>query len=855
MPALASAHSTNTDVQSRRKSLFLQVLRPLHSDTKREVSPGPIQPLVPFQGTVGAACLLTTRSVIESGSLSRPPPTYGVNHGQHGYNHNDRSPERTPGGANRSSCASTYFPWHQRISGSRPTKSQTGPILQNMANRNSSAKYEACGRVLLVHATFGESYRMSGSGPQNGTGLQSSIILHQDPLLPAWLTCIFARFALLARETAVSVVHSISEPQRAAQRRSVFHTKRRFWTSGTDNSVFISYGDDKVADLSRHTWKQHGCQRGGESEYRVYIVVHSPSRALSLELGEQRGLSATSRRRCPARFPTCENSGATPAGNRTRFVFAEASNPIATPSRLLPVVQGRSLASIALAQDYEGGKICTPSCGSGTSEHSETAAVMYRHKIMKAGRSALQAVAVTHRTITTTLTLEPSSPTTVTADNQCVVDIGIFVHKTVESSLQMTRRDGSAHLITWISGNHHYVVELHHSMNKTPCRTRRSGNQWRFLKERIVSLILATLIENKIIHVCGATVSKRLARSPPTKANRVQSPAGSSDFRKWESCRTMPLVGGFSQGSPVYPAPSFRRRSIFTSITLIGPEDLVVKSHPNLLTSLHSIAFLAVSKIVKIGDCVLESDGRGGRIVWGRTSNIASSAGCDARQYGGLHRPTWRTNPTSSCQMPLRPNEENLSTHIFEVTHRQGRAQAFKSAQREQLLRMCGCNFSGPITAEDLLHQGVTVAERLICSPPTKGIRVQSPSGSLSIFACGNRGGRCRWSAGFFFSGISRFPCPFVPVLLHTHLNITLIGSEDLAVKRSHTPRAAQISPLPHRTNATTLTCPRQCCGNPRTPVAWHTLGGGLVLVVCVKGWGVLFARRWDSRGRLGAGS
>ncbi|KAJ8870545.1 hypothetical protein PR048_029568 [Dryococelus australis] len=48
-----------------------------------------------------------------------------------------------------------------------------------------------------------------------------------------------------------------------------------------------------------------------------------------------------------------------------------------------------------------------------------------------------------------------------------------------------------------------------------------------------------------------ATVAKWLDCSPPTSANQVQSPAGSlPDFRKWESCRTMPLVGGFSRGSP-----------------------------------------------------------------------------------------------------------------------------------------------------------------------------------------------------------------------------------------------------------------------------------------------------------------
>ncbi|KAJ8866094.1 hypothetical protein PR048_033618 [Dryococelus australis] len=50
----------------------------------------------------------------------------------------------------------------------------------------------------------------------------------------------------------------------------------------------------------------------------------------------------------------------------------------------------------------------------------------------------------------------------------------------------------------------------------------------------------------------------------------------------WESCRTMPLVRGFSRGSPVSQALSFRRCSVLASITLIGSEDLDVKSLPNL---------------------------------------------------------------------------------------------------------------------------------------------------------------------------------------------------------------------------------------------------------------------------------
>ncbi|KAJ8882030.1 hypothetical protein PR048_018518 [Dryococelus australis] len=75
-------------------------------------------------------------------------------------------------------------------------------------------------------------------------------------------------------------------------------------------------------------------------------------------------------------------------------------------------------------------------------------------------------------------------------------------------------------------------------------------------------------------------VAERLARSHPTKANRVQSSAGSPDFRMWESCWTMPLVGGFSRGFAVFPALSFRRCSTLTSITVIGSQDLAVKSRP-----------------------------------------------------------------------------------------------------------------------------------------------------------------------------------------------------------------------------------------------------------------------------------
>ncbi|KAJ8886158.1 hypothetical protein PR048_012367 [Dryococelus australis] len=53
---------------------------------------------------------------------------------------------------------------------------------------------------------------------------------------------------------------------------------------------------------------------------------------------------------------------------------------------------------------------------------------------------------------------------------------------------------------------------------------------------------------------------------------------------------------------------------------------------------------------------------------------------------------------------------------------------------------------------------GTAGAERLACSPPTKANRVPSRPGQSQIFACGNRVGRCHWSAGFL--GDLPFPQP-----------------------------------------------------------------------------------------------
>ncbi|KAJ8874012.1 hypothetical protein PR048_024852 [Dryococelus australis] len=90
--------------------------------------------------------------------------------------------------------------------------------------------------------------------------------------------------------------------------------------------------------------------------------------------------------------------------------------------------------------------------------------------------------------------------------------------------------------------------------------------------------------------------------------------------------------------------------------------------------------------------------------------------------------------------------------------------------------------FSVPVrictgSSSDICQRG----RRLAYSPSTKAIWVQSPAGSLRIFACGIRAGRCRWSAGF----LGDLPFPRATTFRHCSIltSITLIGSQDINVK------------------------------------------------------------------------
>ncbi|KAJ8888448.1 hypothetical protein PR048_007938 [Dryococelus australis] len=145
-----------------------------------------------------------------------------------------------------------------------------------------------------------------------------------------------------------------------------------------------------------------------------------------------------------------------------------------------------------------------------------------------------------------------------------------------------------------------YARESVDAWNRFRYSSMKAGNTTKLAMEKISVATVVPRVTSVKTSVSGAAVAGWLACSHPTKANRVQYPAGSlPDFRMWESCRTMPLVGGFYRGSPVSHALAFRRCSILSSITLIGSQELAVKSSPNFFA--HS---LQSSDILRHYNCV-----------------------------------------------------------------------------------------------------------------------------------------------------------------------------------------------------------------------------------------------------------
>ncbi|KAJ8872158.1 hypothetical protein PR048_025760 [Dryococelus australis] len=183
-----------------------------------------------------------------------------------------------------------------------------------------------------------------------------------------------------------------------------------------------------------------------------------------------------------------------------------------------------------------------------------------------------------------------------------------------------------------------------------------------------------------------------------------------SDFRTWKLCWTMPLISGFSRSFLFPSALAFRHRSILITITLIGSQDLAVKSRPELFT--HSLTYMR---------------GRGKLEIPEKT-----------RRTSGIVRGDFRTRISVSDPTGNRTRSALMGGNLL------------ASHQDE--------HGSIPGLVTEFSHVGI-----------------------VPYYAVG------QW----VFSGVSRFPRPFIPVLLHT--SVTLIGSRDPTVKSRSKPPVLEV--------------------------------------------------------------
>ncbi|KAJ8871294.1 hypothetical protein PR048_027602 [Dryococelus australis] len=144
---------------------------------------------------------------------------------------------------------------------------------------------------------------------------------------------------------------------------------------------------------------------------------------------------------------------------------------------------------------------------------------------------------------------------------------------------------------------------------------------------------------------------------------------------------------------------------------------------------------------------------------------------------------------SGAVKIPLPPR---LKPHPAILSGDRGADAPSEVVQWQTFRFASGGGGGGGTWVREPVLPGAAVAERLDCSHHTKVNRVQSPAGSLRIFASGNCAGRCRWSAGFL--GDLPFPPSLHSDAAPFSLHFTLIVSQNLVVK-SHTNLSTQPGP------------------------------------------------------------
>ncbi|KAJ8891985.1 hypothetical protein PR048_004550 [Dryococelus australis] len=320
-------------------------------------------------------------------------------------------------------------------------------------------------------------------------------------------------------------------------------------------------------------------------------------------------------------------------------------------------------------------------------------------------------------------TVAQSSPSTATVDYQCKVDICIFVHKTVESSPQVSElaNFSGLYLCNTVSGDR--AVRSLASRLALEKRGGRDACDTAFPSGPLQLFVALCILESHSVALQG---------QPCLRAPHLMGLTAAQVARAGRNCTCTTMRGAAARAR--HNSPFREGRGAAQRFVVARPAPL----HRNcpraglfpLLTPAHSqplnCTLVPLQRILTTG--VLRTDEGEARVAWSRAGIKGGRNGRSLRKHA---RPTASSGTIPMCGNP-------------------------------------GATPPGIELGSSLWESKAAVAERLACSPPAKSNRVQPSGGSLPDFASGGRAGRCSWSAGFL--GDLTFPRSFIPALLHTHL-------------------------------------------------------------------------------------
>ncbi|KAJ8890111.1 hypothetical protein PR048_009618 [Dryococelus australis] len=259
---------------------------------------------------------------------------------------------------------------------------------------------------------------------------------------------------------------------------------------------------------------------------------------------------------------------------------------------------------------------------------------------------------------------------------------------------------------------------LLYKCEKTTCKSQQDYTS-RMVFDEHLPLYESPEKTETINHMGPRWLSKRLARPLPTKANLVQSRPGHRIFASGNRAGRCRWSAGFLGDIP-FPTPL---HSSAAPYSLQSPSSALKTS----LLRAAQISSLTITPHGFVYQFMQEFKER----VGGAKLNVMSST-----VPAGKHA------------------AQNTRDHPRALAARCGARKTtlgYTSRRRESRHDSRFAFFTENI--------GAAMTERLAFSPSTKAIRIQSPAGSLRIFACRNYAGRCRWSAGFLVD--LPFPMPF----------------------------------------------------------------------------------------------